>query len=66
MKDSVPTIVKYAKVELVPPKPSELKEVGPAIRNIISSYRSKGWKNLTVKVVFNVNIIFTKFTVYFY
>jgi len=48
MKDSVPTILYYARKELMPPKPTELGEVKRGFGKLISSYRSKGYKQLTV------------------
>ncbi|XP_065217811.1 ATP synthase subunit g, mitochondrial-like [Planococcus citri] len=49
MRDSIPTILKYAKAELGPPKVSELKEVAPAIKHVLCQFKSGGYKNLTVK-----------------
>lgn len=56
MKESVPTIVMYSRAELMPPKPSEFGEVKQGIKNIVSSYRSGAWKNVTVKVS-NLNLV---------
>ena len=53
MKESLPTIALYSKAELMPPKPSEFGEVRQGIRNILSSFRSGAWKNLTVKVSYH-------------
>lgn len=50
MKASVPTIVKYAKVELVPPKPTEIGEIRQGFSNICLAYKSKSYRNLSVKV----------------
>lgn len=50
MKASVPTIMFYAKKELVPPKPTEIPEIKQGICNVVSTWRSGAWKNLTVKV----------------
>ncbi|KAM7249540.1 hypothetical protein ACFE04_019844 [Oxalis oulophora] len=49
MKASVPTIVKYAKVELVPPKPTEIGEIRQGFSNICLAYKSKSYRNLSVK-----------------
>lgn len=50
MRDSVPVILYYAKTELTPPKPTEIKEISQGLKNVFSSYRTKAYKDLTVKV----------------
>lgn len=59
MKNSVPTIIKYAKVELIPPKPSEFREIKQGIGNVICAYKNKSYKNLTIKVsLFICNMLY--------
>ncbi|BET00101.1 ATP synthase [Nesidiocoris tenuis] len=48
-KPNLATFLKYAKVELVPPTPGEIGQVGAGIKNIISSAKSGKWKTLTVR-----------------
>lgn len=50
MKNSVPTILFYARKELLPPKPSEIPEIKQGICNVITTYKSGAWKRLTVRV----------------
>lgn len=49
-KPNLQTFVKYAKVELTPPKLSDLPEIKSEISKIIQTARTGRWKNLTVKV----------------
>jgi len=42
--------VKYAKVELTPPKLSDLPEIKNEISKMIQTARTGRWKNITVKV----------------
>jgi hypothetical protein len=42
--------LRYAKVELVPPTPGELGQVGQGIQRLLSGFRTGRWKQLTVKV----------------
>jgi len=42
--------VKYAKVELTPPKFSDLPEIKSEISKMIQTARTGRWKNITVKV----------------
>ena len=48
-KPKVATFVRYAKVELVPPKPTELGEVASGFGNVLRGFRTGAWRNLTVK-----------------
>ncbi|XP_047984539.1 ATP synthase subunit g, mitochondrial [Leguminivora glycinivorella] len=41
--------MKYAKVELAPPKLSELPQIKAGIGKLLSSAKSGAWKNQTVK-----------------
>lgn len=50
VKPNLNTFVKYAKVELTPPKLSDLPEIKNEISKIIQSGRTGRWKNITVKV----------------
>lgn len=40
----------YAKAELTPPKPSELGQVASGVNQILTSFRTGRWKQLSVKV----------------
>ncbi|XP_025415627.1 ATP synthase subunit g, mitochondrial-like [Sipha flava] len=48
-KPNLNTFIKYAKVELTPPKLSDLPEVKNEISKIIQTAKSGRWKNITVK-----------------
>ncbi|XP_025198693.1 ATP synthase subunit g, mitochondrial-like [Melanaphis sacchari] len=48
-KPNLQTFVKYAKVELTPPKFSDLPEIKNEISKIIQTARTGRWKNITVK-----------------
>ncbi|XP_034241886.1 ATP synthase subunit g, mitochondrial-like [Thrips palmi] len=39
----------YAKAELTPPKPNELGQVAKGVNNILTSFRTGRYKQLTVK-----------------
>lgn len=41
--------LKYAKVELAPPKVSEIPQIKAGIAKLLSSARNGAWKNQTVK-----------------
>ncbi|XP_038208012.1 ATP synthase subunit g, mitochondrial [Zerene cesonia] len=41
--------MKYAKVELAPPKPSEIPQIRAGLAKLISSAKSGAWKQQTVK-----------------
>ncbi|CAK1544391.1 unnamed protein product [Leptosia nina] len=41
--------LKYAKVELAPPKPSEISQIKAGIAKLLSSARTGAWKQQTVK-----------------
>lgn len=41
--------LKYAKVELAPPKLSEIPQIKAGIAKLLSSARSGAWKNQTIK-----------------
>jgi F-type H+-transporting ATPase subunit g len=43
------TFWKYAKVELRPPSPSELSQVGKGFTNLLSAAKSQKWRTFTVK-----------------
>ncbi|XKL61458.1 hypothetical protein PGB90_008515 [Kerria lacca] len=66
MKNSVPTIIKYAKVELIPPKPSEFREIKQGIGNVICAYKNKSYKNLTIKEVWLNTLITTEVILWFF
>lgn len=51
-KPNLQTFVKYAKVELTPPKLSDLPEIKNEISKIVQTAKSGRWKNITVKVRF--------------
>lgn len=40
----------FAKVELIPPSPSEIPEIKNGILKILNGYRSGAWKQLKVRV----------------
>ncbi|VVC25370.1 ATP synthase, F0 complex, subunit G, mitochondrial,Mitochondrial ATP synthase subunit g [Cinara cedri] len=48
-KPNLQTFVKYAKVELTPPKFSDLPEIKNEISKIIQTAKTGRWKNITVK-----------------
>ncbi|GIY27627.1 ATP synthase subunit g, mitochondrial [Caerostris extrusa] len=48
-KPKLATFVKYAKVELVPPKMSEMPEVMAGFGRLMRSAKSGSWKQYTVK-----------------
>ncbi|KAL5244390.1 hypothetical protein ACI65C_011801 [Semiaphis heraclei] len=48
-KPNLQTFMKYAKVELTPPKLSELSEIKNGISKTIQTARTGRWKNITVK-----------------
>ncbi|XP_026274259.2 ATP synthase subunit g, mitochondrial-like [Frankliniella occidentalis] len=39
----------YARAELTPPKPSELGQVASGFNNVLTSFRTGRWKQLTVR-----------------
>ncbi|XP_025193494.1 ATP synthase subunit g, mitochondrial-like [Melanaphis sacchari] len=49
VKPNLQTFVKYAKVELTPPKFSDLPEIKNEISKMIQTARTGCWKNVTVK-----------------
>lgn len=42
----------YARVELTPPKPTDIPEIKNGIQKLISGYKRKAWKQTPVKVSF--------------
>jgi len=54
VKPNLQTFIKYAKVELTPPKLSDLPEVKNEISKIIQTARTGRWKNITVKVCYDL------------
>lgn len=48
-KPKLATFVKYAKVELVPPNPTDIPEIARGFRNLARGVRSGQWKQLTMK-----------------
>lgn len=49
-KPKLATFIKYAKVELAPPKISELPEVAAGIGRVMRSAKSGAWRHVTVRV----------------
>lgn len=41
--------MKYARVELAPPKMSEIPQIKAGIGKLLSGFKTGAWKNLTVK-----------------
>jgi F-type H+-transporting ATPase subunit g len=48
-KPKLRTFVRYAKVELIPPNPTEIPQVIQGFRNVIRSGLTMKWKNLSVR-----------------
>ena len=65
-KPNLQTFVKYAKVELTPPKLSDLPEVKNEISKIIQSARTGRWKNFTVKEATVNSLIAVEVLMWFY
>lgn len=49
VQKNVKIALHYAKAELTPPKPSEIGQVASGINNILTSFRTGRWKQLSVK-----------------
>ena len=47
----IQTFVKYAKVELKPPSPSEWPEIRAGFTKLVTAAKNGHWKNTTVKVI---------------
>ncbi|KAK4887618.1 hypothetical protein RN001_003889 [Aquatica leii] len=48
-KPRLQTFIKYAKVELVPPRPGEIPQIRAGIAKILSGAKSGAWKNTPVR-----------------
>ncbi|KAK9507502.1 hypothetical protein O3M35_007344 [Rhynocoris fuscipes] len=66
VQPNLKTFVKYARVELVPPSPSEIGGAARGIGNIISSAKSGKWKQLTVKQAWLNLLVATEVTCWFF
>lgn len=53
------TFLKYARVEMTPPKPGEFKEVAKGFGNLARGFKTGRWRQLTVRVI---PIFYSKFT----
>lgn len=51
-KPKLVTFMKYARVELAPPKIKEIPEVMAGFGRLMKGAKSGAWKNVTVKVIF--------------
>ncbi|XP_059471795.1 ATP synthase subunit g, mitochondrial-like [Neocloeon triangulifer] len=60
------TFLRYAKVELVPPTPGELGQVGQGIQRLLSGLRTGRWKQLTVKEATLNTLVFTEVVCWFF
>jgi len=49
-KPGLLTFLKYARVELVPPRWSELPQVRKGFGNLVTAVRTQKWREVTVKV----------------
>lgn len=56
----------YAKAELTPPKPSELGQAAAGFNNILTSFRTGRWKQLTVKEAWLNVLVATEVTCWFF
>lgn len=65
-KPNLQTFVKYAKVELTPPKLSDLPEVKNEISKMIQTARTGRWKSITVKDATLKSLIFLEVYMWFY
>uniref|UniRef100_A0A0A9VU16 ATP synthase subunit g n=1 Tax=Lygus hesperus TaxID=30085 RepID=A0A0A9VU16_LYGHE len=65
-KPNLQTFVKYAKVELTPPKPTEIGQIGKEVANIIKTATSGRWKQITVKEAWLNALVATEVFCWFY
>ncbi|XP_050538446.1 ATP synthase subunit g, mitochondrial-like [Daktulosphaira vitifoliae] len=65
-RPNLQTFVKYAKVELTPPKLSDLPEIKSEISKIIQTARTGRWKNLTVKEATVKSLVAVEVLMWFY
>lgn len=52
MEKNLKIALHYAKAELTPPKPTELGQVAKGFNNILTSFRTGRYKQMTVKVLY--------------
>lgn len=48
-KPKLAVFVRYAKVELVPPSPTEIPQIMRGFSNLLRGARTSSWRNLTVR-----------------
>ncbi|XP_043851855.1 ATP synthase subunit g, mitochondrial [Dromiciops gliroides] len=65
-KPRLVTFWHYAKVELVPPSPTEIPRAIESLRKIITSARTGSFKNLTVKEALLNSLVATEVCMWFY
>lgn len=65
-KPNLETFAKYAKVELTPPKMTDLPEIKNSIFEIVQTVKSGCWKTLTVKDVTINSLVATEVLMWFY
>ncbi|XP_054159322.1 ATP synthase subunit g, mitochondrial-like [Oppia nitens] len=47
-KPKLATFVRYAKVELIPPNPTEIPQIVAGFKNLVTGVRSGRWRQLSV------------------
>ncbi|CAL8122724.1 unnamed protein product [Orchesella dallaii] len=60
------TFLKYAKVELAPPTPGDIPKAIGGIRNILSSFRTGRYKQLTVREAWLNTLVGAEITLWFF
>ncbi|XP_075224903.1 ATP synthase F(0) complex subunit g, mitochondrial-like [Lycorma delicatula] len=58
--------LKYAKVELTPPKPNEFGQVREGFSNLIGGFQTGRWKQLTVKEAWLNTLVATEVVMWFF
>lgn len=58
--------MKYAKVELVPPSPTEIPQVMEGFRKLVGNVRSGAWKHATVRTAWLNTLVGMEITFWFF
>jgi len=65
-KPHVGTFMKYAKVELAPPTPGDIPKAFGGLRNVIKSFASGRYKQLTVREAWLNTLVGTEIVLWFF
>ncbi|KAF6208611.1 hypothetical protein GE061_017069 [Apolygus lucorum] len=65
-KPNFQTFLKYAKVELTPPMPNEIGQIGKEVAKIVKTATSGRWKEITVKEAWLNTLVATEVFCWFY